>query len=1225
MGTSSREAAVHASWLGMVQPDGLVVSVPVLEEAGVYVRQPTSKQDDLRAFTEDDVLPGIGPLLDWLGWPLDYRAGPERIASEWTLDLPDLGATLRPTAVAQDGAGPLLFVLWTAGDMDDAGDRKWPASAQERFERLLVAKGVALGLHVSPDAVRLTYAPAGEAPGRLTFPVVGLRAVDGRVLVDALLMLLGVPRLWSGPADKRLLALVQASRKRQEAVTVALAEQVEDALRVLLAGFDAAAKRPGGAVLREVDDEAVYGGLTTVILRLVFLLYAEDRALLPVDHPVFAENYSVTALAEQLAADAVRHTGSMDRRHGAWGRLLTLFRVMYTGAAWRDLWMPPRKGDLFDPGRYPFLEGRRTETWQQEAASVPPFDDGTIHTVLQRLLYLEGQRISYRNLEVEQIGSVYEALMGFVVVRVGGPTVALKPDGALVALRELRESERPIEFLANALGEKPAKVKTRFGGVVAFEATDDEDGDIERLRALLAPQTRGPVLMVGEHGLQLGAARRSSGSHYTPRSLTEPIVARTLGPVLESDGPTTPERILELRVCDPAMGSGAFLAEACRYLAKRLVEAWGRTGTTPPAATDSHDPEMHARRLVAERCLYGVDKNPRAVQLARLSMWLVTSARDLPFTFVDHALKLGDALVGLDAEQIASFSFERRVNLWTGVVKAAMQSASRTRAQITAAQLSLLSGHDQKRTYLTMADEEVWDEARLGDALLGATWAGGTKSELKARVARVGDFMRLWYPNPNHEPMPTEAEALVADIRKLRPFHWELEFPEVFVRKNGGFDCVIGNPPFGGKNTISSADGAAYIPMLQALWPHAHGNSDLCAYFFLRATDVLRKGGTFGLVATNTIGQGDTRDTGLKHLVEKGGVTLYDATVDLVWPLAGAAVVVDVVHGAKGKWNGAIRLGGIDVGGLSSALTAGEELADPVPLRENEGRAFIGSYVLGMGFTLTPEEAAELIERDPHNAEVIQPYIGGEELNSNPRLEHERYVINFRDWPLEKAEEWPELIAIVREKVKPERDRLTEDRSREIWWQFSRRRPELYAAMERLPRVLVCARHSKHVGIAFQPPTRVYSEATCVFLFEDAAALALLQSSTHDAWARALGSSLKADLRYTPSTCFGTFPFPRPTAAQRITLAEAGQALYDARSALMLREELGMTKVWNRVLDPHEMDPDFLHLRAVRDAMDRAVLAAYGWSDIDAEDKATILTRLRALNAQRAAEERRRG
>ena len=1220
MPPTSRDTRVHADWLGMVQPDGLVVSVPVLDDAGVYVRQPLEIQEALRAISPDDTLVSLDALVAWLEWP---AARIERDVTPWTHDLPDLGATLRPTLALMDGAQPLLLALWTDGDMDDPVDTKWPASAQERFERLLVAKGVPIGLHASPDAIRLTYAPAGEAPGRLTFPLVGLRAADGRLLVDALVMLVGLPRLFTGPADKRLLPLLQASRKRQEAVTVALAEQVEDALRILLAGFDAANARVGGALLSEVPPEAVYDGLTHVLLRLVFLLYAEDRALLPVDHALYAENYSVTGLAEKLTEDAVRYTGAMDRRHGAWARLLTVFRLVYTGAAWRDLWLPPRKGDLFDPRRHPFLEGRTGLTWEEQRQGIPQVDDGTLHAVLERLLHLEGQRISYRNLEVEQIGSVYEALMGFVVVRVEGPTVTLKPDGALLDLSALREADRPLDFIAAALDEKPAKVRAKFGAVTDFQASENEAGDIERLRILLAPHTKGPVLVMGQHALRPGEARRRSGSHYTPRSLTEPIVAKTLGPVLEKDGPPTPERILDLRVCDPAMGSGAFLAEACRYLGKRLVEAWGRTGTTPQAAIDAHDPELHARRLVAEKCLYGVDKNPRAVQLARLSMWLVTSARDLPFTFLDHALKEGDALIGLDAEQIASFSFARTPNLWTGVVRAAMQSASRTRAEITATQQSLLTGHDQKKTYLSMANEEVWDEAKRGDVLIAAVWTGGKAREQKDRLARMGDFMRLWYPNPDHAPLPDEAQALV-DALPMRPFHWELEFPEVFVRKNPGFDCVVGNPPFGGKNTIGSSSGDGYIQLLLTIWPDGHGKSDLCAYFFLQAKRQLRRGGTFGLIATNSIAQGHTLDTGLRNMVERGGVRLFDATVDLVWPIDGADVAVDVVHGINGDWSGPVFLNGGRVTSMSSALVAGPETEKPHRLAEHQDRVFMGTVVVGMGFTLTTEAAADLIEKNAANDAVIVPYIGGEELNQDPCLSFERLIINFGERSLEEAELWPELMAIVRRDVKPGRDQSKRDGYRNRWWLFGERQAALYRAIRPMSRCLASCIHSKHLLFAFQPVDRVFSNALNVFAFEDWYHFALLQAQSHEHWARALGSTLETRLRYTPSTCFETFPFPRPTEPQRIAVAESGEAFYERRSAIMLREQIGMTKVWNRLLDPRDDDPNIVRLRVFRDTMDQAVLAAYGWSDLDPSDKDTILKRLRALNAERAAEERRK-
>ena len=148
--------------------------------------------------------------------------------------------------------------------------------------------------------------------------------------------------------------------------------------------------------------------------------------------------------------------------------------------------------------------------------------------------------------------------------------------------------------------------------------------------------------------LQPSDERRRSGSHYTPRTLTEPIVETTFRPILERLGPNpTPEQILDLKVCDPAMGSGAFLVAVCRFLADLLVRAWHAHNLVPKDIPPDEDEILHARRIVAQRCLYGVDKNPMAVDLAKLSLWLATLAKDHPFTFLDHALKCGDSLVGL--------------------------------------------------------------------------------------------------------------------------------------------------------------------------------------------------------------------------------------------------------------------------------------------------------------------------------------------------------------------------------------------------------------------------------------------------------------------------------------------------------------------------------------------------------------------------------------------------
>jgi hypothetical protein len=154
--------------------------------------------------------------------------------------------------------------------------------------------------------------------------------------------------------------------------------------------------------------------------------------------------------------------------------------------------------------------------------------------------------------------------------------------------------------------------------------------------------------------LQPSDERRRTGSHYTPRSLTEPIVRHALDPAFERVGPdATPEQILDLKVCDPAMGSGAFLVEACRALAARLVESWSRHPDKKPVIPPDEDEELHARRLVAQRCLYGVDKNPLATDLAKLSLWLATLARDHEFTSRSESSLIGSARLREQLEPIS--------------------------------------------------------------------------------------------------------------------------------------------------------------------------------------------------------------------------------------------------------------------------------------------------------------------------------------------------------------------------------------------------------------------------------------------------------------------------------------------------------------------------------------------------------------------------------------------
>src|SRR6185295_4599214 len=353
-----------------------------------------------------------------------------------------------------------------------------------------------------------------------------------------------------------------------------------------------------------------------------------------------------------------------------------------------------------------------------------------------------------------------------------------------------------------------------------------------------------------------------------------------------------------------------------------------------------------------------------------------------------------------------------------------------------------------------------------------------------------------------------EVKVLGESRFAVKPFHWEIEFPEVFDREDTGFDAIIGNPPFIGGMLISTEFGNEYKDWLYGAFPESGDRMDLVAYFFRRAFVVLRQGGTLGLIATNTIAQGDTRKGGLRYVCQNGG-TIYAARRRLKWP-GQAAVVVSLVHIANGKASPPYQLDGKDVRFISAYLFQAGGHDNPLVLSANQGKCFIGTNVLGMGFTFDDTDSngpasplktmRSLIESDKRNARRIFPFIGGEEVNVHPIHEPHRYIINFDDFPLRRADlgqswmkadererrklrasgvvpidypepvaaDWPDLLRIVEERVRPERANKLGSYSKQ-WWLFGRRSQEGQQATSGLERILVNCQVSPHLAFAFLP------------------------------------------------------------------------------------------------------------------------------------------------------------
>jgi len=465
------------------------------------------------------------------------------------------------------------------------------------------------------------------------------------------------------------------------------------------------------------------------------------------------------------------------------------------------------------------------------------------------------------------------------------------------------------------------------------------------------------------------------------------------------------------------------------------------------------------------------------------------------------------------------------------------------------------------------------------------------------------------------------------------PLHWPLAFPEVFVGQNRhGFDAMVGNPPFLGGQRITGAAGTDFRNFcVRWLADGQRGSADLVTYFFRRATQV---SSGFGFLATNTISQGPTREVGL-HQLAAHGWTIYRAVKSTPWPGEASLEIAKVWLTEQG-WDGPLVLDKREVPGITSSLEpAGRVSGDPYRLKANANRSFQGSIVLGLGFTMSPEEAQRLIGKDPRNVEVLFPYLNGEDLNGSPTQAPSRWVINFRDWPEARARDYPGCFDIVEEKVRPERERNRYSvHARKHWWQYERPRGELYDAIAELDRVLVITRVSKEMLPMFVAAGQVYADRLAVLAFNDYFHFGVLSSGIHWWWALTYGGKHETRPTYDPTACFEPFPVPLYSPIVDV----AGRALDEHRAALMRRNYEGLTKTYNRTHDPDETSPGIQNLRDLHVALDVAVRDAYGWSDLSLEHgfhdtrqgrrftlgpfaRTAVLDRLLELNHRRYAEE----
>lgn len=950
-------------------------------------------------------------------------------------------------------------------------------------------------------------------------------------------------------------ALDSGSRIRE-----GLSEAVENSIKSLADGF---LNHPANNELWEalesgrLDHFTFYQHQLHLIYRLLFLMVIEERNLIYPPNAdqrkvrIYYDYYSIGHLRQHCEKVHLMERGYND----LWIAMKNTFRLFEKEYYGQKLDIKPLGGELFSPNAIGILNQCH-------------LDNSVLLECLRNLSVFTNKnnnqkmRVNYASLNVEEFGSVYEGLLEY------DPLI------------EKQNSHWRFLFIR-------------------------------------------------------GEGRSSSGSHYTPDELVQPLIKHSLDYVIEEKlkEPDKEKALLSIKVCDVACGSGHILLNAARRIATELAKV--RTGEDQPSPAAFRE----AVRDVIRTCIYGVDKNPLAVELCKIALWLEAHNPDGPLNFLDHHIKCGDSIVGLaHMEELQKGIAEEAFKSLPGDDKDICASLRKVNKAERGKQLSFdfqgavgenikdIAGlykrfselpertpeeiEEKRKAYLALTTGEDWYRLKTLADIQVAQFFIPKDKENQAKITTDGTYRQ--YLAGEKKPLGQAVAMAEAVAGQKRFFHWFLEFPEVFAE--GGFDCILGNPPYLGGQGLSGNYGQAFCEYVR--WGYAPtGLSDLVVYFVRRIYTLLNPGGFTSFITTNSIKDGDNRRDGLDQVMAQGG-EINMAVRGVKWP-GRANVVVSLVAIHKGNWKGKRILDGRAVPVISSYFEDSMDAWEPQKLPKNIDSVYQGTIFLGDGFLLTHDEADRLVKADSRNAEVVFPVINGKEVNNDPVQAPARSIINFHDWDEERAKLFPMPFEIVLEKVKPERLKQKDSNGREYWWRFLRPRIEMTNAIRSLGRCFVTARVTKHLNFSSLPTNYVYLNNLYVFTTDRWDLYAVVQTTLHEVWARKYSMSLKQDLQYSPSDCFDTFPFPKGLwQTANPILADLGERYHENRRVLMRHLWLGLTDIYNlfhtRDLTPavvakvskklqEESEKGYqgiIELRRLHRQLDESIRDAYGWTDM---------------------------
>jgi len=1040
------------------------------------------------------------------------------------------------------------------------------------------------------------------------------------LLLYRLLHVSRMPLKIDGGAESIIEKYHQEGLEAGSTIRSKLGSAVKETIKALANGF---INHPDNEIVRlalqqgQLDADEYYRQQLRIIYRLLFLFVIEERNLVYADSKtpetkrfsqIYFNYYSLLRLrklAKKLPPpDANRH-------YDLWQSLLSTFALFETNEMGEKLGIMSLQGDLFGPASI------ATANYDLHDCRL---SNALVLQIIKALSYFENQNnvqiaVNYGGLDVEEFGSVYEGLL------------------------ELKLNIQPVAGTGN--------YSCSYAG---------------------------------------SEERSKSGSHYTPDELVQPLIKHSLDYLLEERkkisidiitrqklfGPAFRSRreelvtqhIYRLKVCDVACGSGHLLISGARRIAEVAASIIEEEEQPNPKAFQL------AKRNAILNCIYGVDKNPLAVELCKVALWLEAYVPGQPLNFLDHHIKCGDAIVGLThRDEMENGIADEAFKTLTGddtVIATAFRNQNKSERKLREAEALQFKVDFEKTTVSSVQEamveyktfnrlpettpDEIDRKTRAYKKFIAGKGFTFLKSLADTQVAQFfipktvenkeylmtdADFRQILRGYKGWQDRKVAKAAVVA--MQHRFFHWFLEFPEVF--SEGGFDCILGNPPYLGGLKISTNYGFSFLNILNTYYYNTGGTCDLVAYFLRRNFSVVKEKGFIALITTNTVAQGDTKDGGLDVILNSAGELVF-AIKAMKWP-GSANVDVSLISIHKGQFKRFKFIGTKQVSEISSFLDS-DTFAKPKKLLQCKDKSFVGSSAHGSGFIINLNEANDLLI-DKKNLDIVRPFLTGDDISSDFRLQPSRAAIFFGTRSLEDASKYEVCLSIIENRVKPERlNNKRESRSKN-WWLFGEPTPKLYESIKNNKRVFSISRVTKYVTINPFTPDMVFSDAVVVFNYESFEAFALISSSIHDIWAWKICSTMGTNtLRYSPSDCFETFPFPKNYNQEKEQKLETiGSAYHVHRTHILIANKLALTKTYN-AFHASEIQPSItvealqginkqviekqygkevwnlwnhlqktpgtcsieeaiagiVKLRELHMQMDNAVLEAYGWQDV---------------------------